>query len=143
MEPKVNHCNHYHVLFAIALGLALIFVFASGCLGEESPKTVKLGDIVANPNFYNGKTVIIEGKYGGWGGNFTCSNNPVMATRSDSLIYDGDKCLYMIARASSGIEILYKERELYPMDSSNIGGNLTIKAVVSLIDGKPILGKTS
>jgi hypothetical protein len=36
---------------------------------------------------------------------------------------------------------LYKERELYPMDQSNIGGNLTIKAVVSLIDGKPILGK--
>jgi len=42
---------------------------------------------------------------------------------------------------ASGIEILYKEKQLDPMDQSNIGGNITIKAVVSLIDGKPILGK--
>jgi hypothetical protein len=139
METKVNHCNPHHILFAIALGLAIIFI--SGCLGEESSKTVKLGDIIANPALYNGKTVIIEGKYGGWGGNITCSNNPVMMTRSDSLIYDGDECLYMIASSQNGIEILYKENELNPTNFDSIGTKIKIKAVVSLIDGKPILGK--
>ena len=140
METKVNHCNHHRILSAIALGLAIIFI--SGCLGEESLKTVKLGDIIANPALYNGKTVIIEGKYGGWGGNITCSNNPVMMTRSDSLIYDEDKCLYMVASSQNGIEILYKENELTPTNFDSIGAKIRIKAVVSLIDGKPILGKT-
>ena len=125
----------------IILGLLLIGILLFGCL-QETVETHKLGDIISNPSLYDGKTVIIEGKFGGWGGNFACNNeNIVLYTKSDSIIYDDSGCLYMIARASSGIEILYKEKQLDPMDQSNIGGNITIKAVVSLIDGKPILGK--
>jgi hypothetical protein len=122
------------------LGLLLIGVFLFGCL-QETVGTHILGDIISNPSLYSGKTVIIEGKFGGWGGNYACNNEAVLYTKSDSIIYDDSGCLYMVARASSGIEVLYKEKELDPMDQSNIGGNITIKAVVSLIDGKPILGK--
>ena len=131
-----EECCFIFGILAVA-GVILI----SGCL-QETVETHKLGDIISNPSAYNGKTVIIEGKFGGWGGDFTCSNKDMaMYTLSDSIIYDDTGCLYMVARASSGIEVLYKERELYPMDQSNICGNLTIKVVVSLIDGKPILGK--
>lgn len=131
--------KEYYLAFGILVVAGIIFI--SGCL-QETVETHKLGDIISNPSLYNGKTVIIEGKFGGWGGNFTCSNwDMAMYTLSDSIIYDDTGCLYMVARAASGIEVLYKEKELYPMDQSNIGGNITIKAVVSLIDGKPILGK--
>jgi len=120
----------------LTLGILLF-----GCV-KETVETHKIMDITSNPSLYNGKTVIIEGKFGGWGGNFSCGNaDMAMETMSDSIIYDGSGCLYMVARVGSGIEVLYKEKELNPIDQSNIGGNITIKAVVSMIDGKPILWK--
>lgn len=127
--------KEYYLISVFLVVASMIFI--SGCL-QETAEIHKLGDIISNPSLYNGKTVIIEGKFGGWGGNFTCNNeNIVMNTKSDSIIYDDSGCLYM----TKGVEVLYKEKEFYAMDPSNVGGNLTIKAVVSLIDGKPILGK--
>lgn len=58
-----------------------------------------------------------------------------MLTRSDQIIYDETGCLYM-----SGVkEVLYKEKELSPIDENSIGTPLKVKAIVRLIDGKPIL----
>ena len=131
--------KEYYAVFLFLVVASMILL--SGCT-QETAGTIKLGDIISNSSFYNGKTVIIDGKFGGWGGDFDCSNwDMAMYTKSDSIIYDDTGCLYMVARGSSGIEVLYKEKELYPMDQSNLGGNIKIKAVVSLIDGKPILGK--
>jgi hypothetical protein len=48
----------------------------------------------------------------------------------------------MVASSQNGIEILYKENELNPTNFDSIGAKIRIKAVVSLIDEKPILGKT-
>lgn len=40
----------------------------------------------------------------------------------------------------SGVkEVLYKEKELSPIDENSIGTPLKVKAIVRLIDGKPIL----
>ena len=119
----------------IILGLLLVGILLFGCF-QETVETHKLRDIISNPSLYNGKTVIIEGKFGGWGGNFTCNNEAVLYTKSDSIIYDDTGCLYM----TRGVEVLHIEKEFYAMDPNNVGGNITIKSIVSLIDGKPILG---
>lgn len=125
----------------VVTGLLLIGMLFFGC-SNGTAGTTKLGDIISNPGQYEGKTVTIDGRFGGWSGNSICNNaDMAMYTKSDSMIYDDTGCLYMIARGSNGIEVLYKEKELDPMDQSNLKGNIKIKAVVSLIDGKPILGK--
>ena len=143
METEVNHCNQYRILFAIALGLAIIFVFASGCLGRQTPVNATIADILANPAAYEGKTVVVGGQFGGWGGNFTCDNEGDMAmlTKSDAILYNGTSCIYMVARADGEVRYLYQEGNVSPTDRSTVGTRLTVQAQVSLIDGKPILGK--
>ena len=132
--------KEFYLIFVFAILVASI-ILISGCL-QETVKTIKLGDIISNPRLYDGKTVIIDGKFGGWGGDFACDNaDMVLKTKSDPIIYDDTGCLYIVASASNGIEVLYKEKQLDPMEQDNIGGAVTIKTVISLIDGKPILGK--
>ena len=85
---------------------------------------------------YDGETVVIDGRFGGWSGGLNCDyKNMAMKTRSDTIIYDKTGCLYM----TGNVTVLYKEGELNPMNKTSIGTRLRIKAVVRLIDGKPIL----
>lgn len=139
-KNKNNYTNNmrkkYYLVFVIIAVIGTIFI--SGCIQQEVKENPKIGDIVSNPNLYNGKTVAIGGKFGGWSGNLSCDyGNMTMKTRSDTIIYDETGCLYM----TGNFTVLYKEKELDPWNRDNVGGNLTIKAVVSLINGKPILGK--
>lgn len=125
----------YYLIFLIIAVIGVIFI--SGCIQQEVKESSTIGEIISNPNLYEGKTVIIDGKFGGWSGNLSCDyENMAMKTRSDTIIYDETGCLYM----SGELVVLYKEKELDPRDKDNVGGNLKIKAVVNLLDGKPILG---
>lgn len=125
----------YYLIFGI---VAILGIVISGCVQQEAKETPKMGDIISNPKLYEGKAVVIEGKFGGWSGSLPCDySNMAMKTRSDTIIYDETGCLYM----TGGVEVLYKEKELDPWNKTNVGGDIKIKAVVSLIDGKPILGK--
>lgn len=128
--------QRYFLIFGIIAIIGAIFI--SSCVREEAKEKPKIIDIISNPRLYEGKTVVVEGKFGGWsGGPVGCNKNLVGATRSDTLIYDDTSCLYMTGE----FEVLYKEKELNPWDKTNVGGRLKIRAIVSLIDGKPILGK--
>lgn len=115
----------------LILVLALVVSGIAGCpMAKEKPK---IREIISNPKIYEGNTIVIEGKFGGWSGNLTCDyNKMVMKTRSDTIIYDETGCLYM-TRGVKGL------KELDPANETNIGENLTILAIVGLIDGKPIL----
>lgn len=121
-------------ILIISLSL-LISCEKEGTTAKENPT---IEEIISNPELYEGKTVIIDGKFGGWSGNLPCDyENMVIRTRSDVIIYDETGCLYM----TGDFEVLYKEKELDPGDKDNIGANLKIKAIVSLLEGKPILGQ--
>jgi hypothetical protein len=95
-------------------------------------------EIITNPNLYKGKEVTINGKYGGWTGRWeNCDlRKTAMYTRSDVIIYDETGCLYMY-----NVEILYNEYEkpLEPWDNDALGSNVTVRGVISLIDGKPYI----
>ncbi len=108
----------------------------------SSSGIVKLGDIVSNPSQYSNKTVIVEGKYGGWKptADIPCNEaNIAILTKSDTLIYDGTDCLFM--SAIGGVNILSEPKNLNPVENSiNIGQDIKVEAVVNLINGKPILG---
>lgn len=103
-------------------------------IAKENPKII---DIVSYPNIYEGKTVIIDGKFGGWSGTLPCCYEHMGGvTRSDVIIYDDTGCIYL----TYNYEVLDKEKELDPWVQDNIGANLKIKTIVSLHDGKAYLG---
>jgi len=130
-------------LFVTILIIVAIFVFLpQEKIEDTDSKVTTIAEIISNPEAYEGKTVIIYGKYGGWSGD-ECPkdglSSSAMYTRSDAGIGDKTGCISMSARG--GIEILYQEAEdLDPMQGKGVGTALKIKAVVSLIDGEPILG---
>lgn len=117
--------------------VAVIMIF--GCTQTETgAKNLTIGDILSNPQLYQGKEVTLNGKYGGWGGG-QCNNTGAIAmkTRSDTIIYDDTGCIYM---AVGEVKIISAAKELDPWDKSTYDTEIQIKAKVSLIDGKPILG---
>jgi len=98
----------------------------------------EIGEIISYPNIYEGKIVIIDGKFGGWSGDLLCDyNNMAHRTRSDVIIYDETGCLYL----TGNFEVLYNEKELDPGNNDNIDAKLKVRSEVNLLDGKPILGK--
>ena len=54
--------KYYLICIFIITIIILIAVFPKA----EFKRNPKIGDIVSNPMLYKGKTVILEGKYGGW-----------------------------------------------------------------------------
>ena len=122
----------YYLIF----GIAIIFLMSACTQHGTNEKTTLIGDIIAHPEQYDGKTVIIDGRFGGWSGGLPCNYKEMaMKTRSDTIIYDKTGCLYM----NGYVKILYKEKGLDPTLQSNVGGRIKIKARVSLLNGKPIL----
>ncbi len=124
---------------------ASAFVFLFGFMltliscdkNSENVKRPTIKEIVENPESYYGKTVNLEGQYGGWSDNALCDyESIVMKTRNDVYIYDETGCIYL----TGSYEILFNEMELNPTDTSCIGSNIEIEALVSQFDGKPILG---
>lgn len=139
-----NKClRWFFILGSIGISLGL-----SGCGPEQSqpnttppfdlPDKLTIDMIMANPQEFIGKTVVLEGKFGGWGGELSCDySNLAMKTKSDTILYDDTGCIYMTGE----LKILSQEKNLDPSDPSNIGSSLKVEGVVSLIDGKPILGQ--
>ncbi|MBW2992929.1 hypothetical protein KY345_06995 [Candidatus Woesearchaeota archaeon] len=96
-----------------------------------------LGDIISNPKLYEGKTVVVEGTYGGWLGDLPCDyNKMVMMYKSDAIIYDSTGCLYVTV----GAEYLDNEKGRLNPRTIDLGTKIKIRSVVSIVDGKPILG---
>jgi len=127
------------VILAIVL-LLLKFYKPSGLWVPEAPGEIKISDIVLNPSKYDGKTVTLDGKYGGWSGNLPCDYaNMAMKTRSDAIFYDETGCIYMAV--GDGVDIISGGENINPMEASNVGEDITVQAVVTLIDGRPILGR--
>jgi hypothetical protein len=124
-------------IWTVIIGLSLALY---GCGKEKTTldEQPTIAEIVTEPALYEGKTVIIDGKFGGWSHVPQCDDaHIVIRMRSDVMIYDETGCLYM----TGDYEVLYNEKELNPWDKDNIGADLRIKALVSLIEGKPILGE--
>lgn len=102
-------------------------------------KITKIADIISNPKSFSGKTVIIDGKFGGWGTPTGCDLDKTgVKTKSDWVIYDDTGCLLV---GGSGGEILYNEKPLDMTDQNSRDGKLKIKSIITLIDGKPHLGE--
>ena len=123
--------------YLFVLSLLIITVAISGCV-QNNEKTIKIGDIISNPSAYEGKTVIISGRYGGWSDSLPCNySNMAMKTRSDTIVYDDTGCLYM----TGDVKIIEKEENvtLNPWNNVSIGSKIKVKGVIKLIDGKPIL----
>ncbi len=113
--------------------------------GVEAKTNPKIEDIISNLNLYSGKTVIIEGKYGGWGVlPAYCDYNKIgVATRSDAFIYDETGCIFICA-SCYGVEYLYTETHIDPLNETTYGTNIKVNAFVDIDnEGKPILGKIS
>jgi hypothetical protein len=127
--------------------LILLFISISSCSSNKTnianEKKIRqdsnyiISDIINNASEYEGKTVIIEGMYGGWIKKGCDLSKSAHLTRSDKIIYDSTGCIYM----TGGVEYIYKETEiLSPADTSSIGRKIKIRATVILKEGKPILG---
>jgi len=123
------------LIFFIILGIFLILV--NSFLKEKPKESPKIGEIVSNPKLYEGKVVILDGKYGGWSGNLPCDYGKLaLETKSDVIIYDETGCIYMTGK----VEILYHEGPLNPWSKESIGKRIKVRGKVKLINGKPILG---
>ncbi len=129
--------NQFYKSLTFAVLFGLMIAFMSCDKDKESNENLTIEEIVLNPESYYGKTVTLEGKYGGWSDNSLCDyENIAIKMRSDVFIYDETGCIYM----TGDYQILYKEIELNPTDTSCLGSKIEIRAIVSLFDGKPILG---
>lgn len=138
---KSNSLHHIHKLVVILITQFIVISLISSCANNKVRKhpvitDVKIIDILSNPKLYANKTIVLEAFFAGWAGN--CSNNLIIRTRSDWIIYDDTGCIAI--DRSKQVEILYHERPLNPWNKSNYGGKIRVKGVVSLINGKPILG---
>ncbi len=128
----------------ILIIVIVLVVIAGGVLAwqywpeEIIVQSPNIEEIIINPGLYEGQIVTIHGYFGGWGCglNYNNDESPVSATKSDVGIYDSTGCLYI----TQDFDVVYKEKELDPTDRSNIGGEVIISGMISLIDGKPIIG---
>ena len=120
----------------------LLTAFVFGCSQtvkqtNQEIKATKIIEIVNNPQLYEGKEVIIDGKFGGWGNSEICLNtyNKITSrTRSDVLIYDDSGCLYL-----GDVEVIEGKMST-GWNNETIGKPLIVKGKIVLIEGKPILG---
>ncbi len=121
--------------------IILATILICGCAQQQS-ENLKIGDIIQNPSSYQGKTVTIDCKYGGWiyGGDIPVCNRGPQVTRSDYCVYDETGCIY-----TSGAEIVSLEPEtnkLDPASEESVGTGLTIKGTVRISDKNiPYIGK--
>ncbi|MEA3343014.1 MAG: hypothetical protein U9Q92_02510 [archaeon] len=129
----------YFLITGTIIILATILI--SGCAQQQS-ENPKIGDIIQNPSSYQGKTVIIDCKYGGWiyGGDIPVCKRGPQVTMSDYCVYDETGCIY-----TSGVEILSFESETHKLDPTSeesIGTELTIKGTIRISDKNiPYIGK--
>jgi hypothetical protein len=121
----------------------LLAVLVLGCIGSQNQdgasteKTITIGDIVANPSSYAGRTMALDAKYAGWSSVPNCDTSKIaMKTRSDILIYDDFGCIYV---AAGEAEILAGGKKVDLMNKPADGTPVKVTAAVRLIDGKPIL----
>jgi len=138
------------------LGIVLMFFIANILLLRceknltnpyRKDVSVKIKEIISNPEKYLDETVTIDGYYGGWSGQVMelfpeQAGKIYIHTRSDQLIYDSSGYIYMDASSGTEIQILEWEFDtMDPTDNSQIGSRLKIRSPVSVVEGKPILGK--
>lgn len=129
--------NQFYKVLTFTVLFGHMIAFISCDKDKDNNENLTIGEIVINPESYYGKTVTLEGKYGGWSNNSLCDyENIGIKTRSDVFIYDETGCIYL----TGDYQILYQEMELNPTDTLCIGSKIKIEAIVSQFDEKPILG---
>lgn len=125
--------------------VVLIWVFFVPLLSfsQESPLKLTIGEIIKKPLSYKNKTVLVEGKYGGWGMNEGAGKDPVckhgpQVTKSDYTIYDSSGCIYVDAFAT----IIERSGELDPHSRDACGVPIAVKGVVLISekDNIPYIG---
>ena len=98
-----------------------LLALAGGCAGRASTAPLNIGDIVANPAAYAGRTVLLSGEYRGWEAGY--SSPPV--TRSDWILKDATGGIYVTGKAPSGFD-----------PAKDIGKKVTVQGTVRVKDGK-------
>jgi hypothetical protein len=126
----------------IAIGtisIALIFLSQQPCYCQSDIPEVDVGKVVDNLFSYEGKMIILKGKFEGYGG--------AAITKSDWQICDNNKCIY----TCPGVEIEQKDRlgnkvfddympvRLRLMDRESYGEEVRVKGEIEMI--KNIEGK--
>ena len=121
------------------LFVLLSFIHFMSC--DNDPFILKeqpnIDEIIIHSSEYAGHVVIVDGYFGGWQIYSICNTDEIRPrTRSDILIYDSTGCIYL----TGDYEVLQNENELNPMNGECYGAKLKVKALVSIIEEKPILG---
>ncbi len=112
------------ILLATFLVVLLVTACQQAAPSPSSPSKPSIGDIREAPTAYEGKVVIIEGKYQGWKGGF--GSPPV--TRSDWLVQDATGWLYVTGKPA-GLDPL-----------GDVGRPIKVTGVVRITeDGEPYL----
>jgi hypothetical protein len=127
--------------YFLAAGISAILILSiiSGCNPQVVNNNLKIADIINRPSTYQGKTVTIDCKYGGWtyGAEVAVCDKGPQVTRSDFCVYDETGCIY----TSPGVEILKHEGEFNSASNEGIGTGMTIRGKVELsLKGVPYLG---
>ncbi len=126
--------------FLIGLILTILMLsLIGGCNHQGLNANPKIADIINHPLTYQGKTVTIECKYGGWtyGADIAVCDKGPQVTKSDFCVYDETGCIYTGPNA----EILNHEADINAASNKGIGTGLTIKGKVKLSSkGVPYIG---
>lgn len=132
--------GYYLIIIFVLIAMSLLVV--GNLIMKE--KNIKIGEIISKPELFNGKKVFIEATFNGWEVPSNCDANKTKRDlRSDTIISDETGCIFM----SSNVEIYKKSKGEFikinnQLDSNlDIGARIKVRGIISLIEGKPILGK--